>query len=45
MPSAFEIIELDWTYTEPLGFLLLRAALLDACIAHRFAHAPAVCGF
>jgi hypothetical protein len=45
MPSTFEVIELDWTDTEPLGFLLLRAALLDACIAHRSARAPAVYGF
>src|ERR1700728_529507 len=40
----FDIVEIHRTDTEPFGFLLLCAALLDACIAHRLARAPAFIG-
>jgi hypothetical protein len=43
--SMFEIVEFYWADIEPLGFLLLCEALLDACIAHRFTRAPAFTGF
>jgi hypothetical protein len=41
----FDIVEFHSTDTEPLGFLLLCAALLNACIAHRFAPALTFAGF
>jgi hypothetical protein len=40
----FDIVEFHSTDTEPLGFLLLCAALLNACIAHRFAPVPTFAG-
>jgi hypothetical protein len=41
----FDIVEFNRTDTEPLGFLLLCEALLDACITQRFTRAPAFTGF
>jgi hypothetical protein len=43
--SMFDIVEIHRTNTEPFGFLLLCATLLDACIAHPFTRAPAFTGF